>query len=267
MRDHARGAGLRFDFLGTGWGQPFERRDVEEALDRDAAWLWAVHCETSTGVLNDLPMLKNVCAERGVRLAMDCVSSVGTSPVDLSGVALASCASGKGLGAYPGLSMVFYDDGGISAPGKLPRYLDLGQYAVKDGVPYTLSTNLVYALDAAVRDLHPSAVFDCISEAAGHLRVELREMGFRIVAADECSTPAVTTIALPAGESSLDVGQRLESRGFLLSYNSEYLFTRNWIQVCLMVPLAAQGVTPLLAALRGVLSRSPRRSVSEKIAM
>jgi aspartate aminotransferase-like enzyme len=260
------GAGLRFDFLETGWGQPFDRKDIERALDRGAAWLWAVHCETSTGVLNDLVMLKDVCAERGVRLAMDCVSSVGTVPVDLSGVALASCASGKGLGAYPGLSMVFYGDGGISAPGRLPRYLDLGQYAAKDGVPFTLSTNLLYALDAAIRDLNPSAVFDCISEAAGHLRAELREMGFRIVADDACATPAVTTLALPASDSSVDVGQRLEKQGFLLSYNSEYLVSRNWIQVCLMVPLAAQGVMPLLAALRGVLSLPQRRSVAEKVA-
>ena len=47
-------------------------------------------------------------------------------PVDLTGVYLASGSSGKGLRAYPGLSMVFYHHEVAPAPDKLPRYLDLG---------------------------------------------------------------------------------------------------------------------------------------------
>ena len=41
-------------------------------------------------------------------------------------VYLASGSSGKGLRAYPGLSMVFYHHDVPAAPEKLPRYLDLG---------------------------------------------------------------------------------------------------------------------------------------------
>ena len=49
-----------------------------------------------------------MCAGRGVKLCLDGISAIGTLPVDLSGVYLASCSSGKGLRAYPGVSMVFY---------------------------------------------------------------------------------------------------------------------------------------------------------------
>ena len=249
LLDHASRARLDFDCLQVKWGSPFRRRDVERALDTaDARWLWAVHSETSTGVLNDLSMLASLCDARGVRLAMDCISSIGTVPVDLSGVSLASCVSGKGLGAYPGLAMVFYDPELLPLPGKLPRYLDLGFYAARDGVPFTLSTNLLYALGVAVRDLSQET-FDRTLNAAVRLRRELRSMGYAIVAADRYSTPAVTTIALPPDKESFDVGRRLEGEGFLLSYNSEYLRNRNWIQVCLMGSFAMEGITDLPAVL------------------
>ena len=58
------------------------RRDLEVALAQgDVDWLWLVHCETSTGVLNDLSMLKEACAQGGIQLAMDYISSIGTMPL------------------------------------------------------------------------------------------------------------------------------------------------------------------------------------------
>ena len=92
--------GLAFETLEVEWGRVIDRGMIEAALARDGAtdWLWAVHCETSTGVLNDLGTIKEICAVRDIRLSMDCISSIGTVPVDLRGVHLASCVSGKGLG-------------------------------------------------------------------------------------------------------------------------------------------------------------------------
>ena len=55
-------------------------------------------------------------------------------PVDLAGVYLASCASGKGLRGYPGLSMVFYHHEVPARTERLARYLDLGLYAAQQGI-------------------------------------------------------------------------------------------------------------------------------------
>ena len=259
LKDHGRRANLDFDTINVEWGRPFVRQDLEVALAQgDVNWLWAVHCETSTGVLNNLSMLREVCAQGGVQLVMDCISSVGTMPVDLAGVSLASCVSGKGLGAYPGLSMVFFEGDLTPAPGKLPRYLDLGLYAAKDGIPYTISTNLVYALDAAIQDLDAEQILHSLDAAATRLRARLRRMGCNIVAKDEHSTPAVTTIVLPSGVDSVDVGRGLEDQGLLISYNSTYLRERNWIQVCLMGPPATEEIGPLLDSLQHVLPAQQR---------
>src|SRR6266568_3490524 len=151
--DHARRFGLSFHAHEIEWGAGFGREHVRQTLDRhrDARWLWAVACETSTGILNEVDWLKELCAGRGIKLCLDCISVIGTAPVDLHGVSLASCVSGKGLGAFPGLSMVFYHEALAPRPDKLPRYLDLGYYAAQSGVPFTHSSNLLSALQAALK--------------------------------------------------------------------------------------------------------------------
>ena len=249
--DHAGRTNLTFDTRRVDWGATFDEGTVRAALDRshDTAWVWAVHCETSTGVLNDVEMLKQVCAERKVRLCLDCISSIGTVPVDLRGVYLASGVSGKGLAAFPGLSMVFYNHQVSPAPGRLPRYLDLGLHAAKNGVPFTTSSNLVYALGAALNRFQSDGAF-YDSAVSTWLKGRLRDLGFSIVADEAHASPAVITIALPAWLISSRIGDRLEEAGYLLSYNSDYLLERNWIQVCLMGECSREAIEPLLDELR-----------------
>ena len=253
LLDHAGRMGLRFDALEQEWGRPFDPDALGPTLEGDAyTWLWAVHCETSTGILNDLGQMQEVCAREGTRLALDCISSIGTLPIDLSGVFLASGVSGKGLGSYPGLSMVFYNHELGPRPDRLPRYLDLGLHAAKGGVPFTMSSNLVYALDAALDRFESTRIFEEVKETSVWLRRRLRDLGFRIVAADSDAAPAVTTVALPPNMSSTDLGDSLEQAGFSLSYNSEYLRARNWIQICLMGDFSRRDVEPLLDAMAHV---------------
>jgi aspartate aminotransferase-like enzyme len=42
-------------------------------------------------------------------VCVDAISSLGSVPLDLADVHLASGVSGKGLGAFPGLAIVFYN--------------------------------------------------------------------------------------------------------------------------------------------------------------
>ena len=257
--DHARRFGLSFHTLEIEWGGVFDREQVRQTLDRhrDARWLWAVAGETSTGIFNDVDWLKELCAGRGVKLCLDCISVIGSVPVDLQGVSLASCVSGKGLGAFPGLSMVFYPDAVAPRPDKLPRYLDLGYYAAQNGVPFTHSSNLLSALQAALKRYDSQQPFAEIVELSVWLRPKLRELGFDILAPDAHASPAVITLALPESISSQKTGDQLQAAGFLLSYQSEYLRERNWIQICLMGDCSRQSLVALLTELRKVNTVAP----------
>ena len=257
--DHATRYNLDFDVLRLDWGEILRADSLRRKLAASGRfkWLWAVHCETSTGVLNDADLLQTISAEHRLKLCLDCISSIGTVPVDLSGVFLASGVSGKGLGAFPGLSMVFYHHEVRPAPKQLPRYLDLGFYAAQQGIPFTHSSNLLSALQAALKRLNVNESYKALVELSAQLRVRLADLGYQIVAPSSHASPAVFTLALPVEINSKTVGWQLQKAGYLLSYRSDYLISRNWIQICLMGEFSRQHLDSLLAILAKF---RPRRS-------
>lgn len=235
--DQARRTGLRFEPLRKPWGESFAEDEIAGVLRREqAAWLWGVHCETSTGVMNDLGLLKRAASSAGCELCVDCISSIGCVPVDLSGVRLASGASGKGLAAYAGVAMVLL--GGpaprLSAP--VPRYLDLEYWLHHRSMPFTHSSNLLSALAMALETGNFAARYAQIERDGRWLRQALRARDLGVVAPEASACPAVATIALPRALSSLAVAAALENQGTRLSARSSYLVERNWIQVALMGP-------------------------------
>ena len=103
--------------------------------------------------------------------------------------------------------MVFYHHTVQPQPHKLPRYLDLGLYAANEGIPFTQSSNLLYALKAAVECGRWNRKFNDLASTAFWLRAELHALGYRILAQDSDAVPAVIVhIALPLVE--LDPGRQ-----------------------------------------------------------
>lgn len=263
--DHASRHRLQFDVVQSPWGESLDlgRVNAHLASGQAVTWIWAVHCETSTGVLNDLQALKALSQKAGIKLCVDCISSVGTLPVDLSGVQLASCVSGKGLASFPGLSMVFYEALRAAPGSRVPRYLDLRYYAAQQGVPFTTSTNLVYALQAALAGTDWTQKFARCAATSAWLRRTLPSHAFRIVGAEQHAAPGVSTVALEKPLSSREVGMQLRQEGFLVGYESAYLLDRNWIQIALMGAWRNGELEALVAALsrlRAHAAETARRS-------
>ena len=271
LLDHADRMGLCYAAVQHEWGAPLDYVRMERALadavdGQPAGWLWMPHCETSTGALADLPRLKEMCRRHDTRLALDCISSIGATPVDLSDVWLASGASGKALAAYPGLGLVFADYR-PQPDASLPRYLDLGLHCAGEdsgAVPFTLSSNLLAALDAGLAR-QSEALLSRVEREGRWLRRQLRDLGFTLVAAESESAGAVTTIALPPRSSTghaleaQQMGRNLEANGFYTSYASGYLRRRNWLQICLMGDTnrgQLERLLPVLAAQLDAMTRA-----------
>ena len=254
LAGEARRAQLRFDTLRVPWGTSFNLRQIDTLAARlpRGGWLWFVHHETSTGMLNPLDELKSLAAHRGLHVCVDCVSSLGALPVDLQGVHLATGTSGKGLGSYPGLALVFHDYEPHAEPERLPGYIDLGHWAEHASVPHTHSSNLVGALDAALRSVTPTRMAR-IQENAVWLRSALRAQGCILITPDPVACPGIVTIALDDGLTAAAVGTELEQRGFLLNFRSRHMLARNWIQISLLgdPPRAClQSLLPVLRSMR-----------------
>jgi aspartate aminotransferase-like enzyme len=236
LRDQAVRAGLNFTVVEAESGKTFAEEELAVAIGNipELEWIWAVHCETSTGVLNNLDLLRRLCRRNNLKLCLDAISSVGSCPVDLSEVYLATATSGKGIGSLPGLVMVFCRDDVVAGDRNLPRYFDLGYYESKQGIPFTISSNAVEALMTAVEEGDWSTRFENVRQWSEELRDELEEIGLTVLADRQCRAPHITTIALPTSVSSLALGDQLAEEGILVSYRSDYLITKNYLQVCFM---------------------------------
>jgi aspartate aminotransferase-like enzyme len=135
--------------------------------------------------------------------------------------------------------------------------LDLGYYAAQSGIPFTHSSNLVYALQTALHRTTWEEKFKHIAENSAWLRKRLRELGFSILGADAHASPAVFSLVLPPQVSSKTIGWELHKAGFLLSYKSEYLLKRNWIQICLMGEWTHANLTALPDVLARLCAQPP----------
>ncbi|MFK9091790.1 aminotransferase class V-fold PLP-dependent enzyme [Bacillus salipaludis] len=226
--EQAQRQGLSFDVLEKEWGQAFSKEEIVEKLSTKSTWIWAVHCETSTGMLNDLTLLKRIAEEYGLKLCLDCISSIGAVELDLSGVFLATGVSGKALRAFTGLSFVIHHHEVAPSP-VLPKYIDLGVYMIKDSIPFSHSSNLVDALLVSVENINDETYMK-IEEVHQWLKNTLNHYGLHLISSDDNSSP-ILTIELPAAVSSYEIGKVLYYNGYLLHFQSEYLRERNWMQI------------------------------------
>jgi aspartate aminotransferase-like enzyme len=222
-------------------------------VDGRPAWVWAVHLETSTGVVNDLHHLLSLAASTGAVVAADCVSSLGAIDTRQAGqMFLASGVSGKALGSYAGLSIVFASSSALErlAGKQLCPTFDLAEAATHNGPLSTVSTPLVSALCQALRQNFSDgeaceARFSHHRELGHFTRRYIRDCGLTPLAAEQHAAPTITTFPLP----SPLFAERCLRAGFRIAHESEYLRTRGWGQIATMGCLTAASLTPLFQAL------------------
>ena len=221
--------GLRFSTHSLPWGEGFQPIEIEELLvNSSPAWMVFTHCETSTGVVNDLDGLAKLANSHHCVCFADCMSTVGTRPIDLSGVAMATASSGKGLASIPGLAMVFSNIEPVSG-NQIPSYMDLGQYACNAGIPFTISSNQVCALHASLKQKLVKDQYALLEKYRKKISALLQQAH---LAPFNHQYSFVFTVVPPVDEYG-DVLEQLLRSGLIVSYESDYLKKRGWIQLAL----------------------------------
>jgi aspartate aminotransferase-like enzyme len=229
LKKQAEQVGLSIDTLEKEWGQPFSKDEIATAVKEETEWIWAVHGETSTGMLNSLEMLKHISAQAGLKLCLDCISSIGAVPINLEGVYLASGVSGKAIGGVTGLSFVFHQTEPENSS-RIPAYLNLADYYQADSTPFSQSSNLLEALIAALEECGEHRIA-LIGLEYSYIRCELEKRSFSVMASRENSFPFILTIPMPQSVLAEAVGEIMRWNGIILHYESSYLKYRNLIQI------------------------------------
>lgn len=198
-------------------------RETVEEHDPDVATM--VHCETPTGVLNDLDGVLKILDEADVLTICDAVSSLGGVEVPTEFMDICLGASQKCFSAPPGLATLSVSEAAWERIERVEQrsfYLNLEPWRDLDfeeppaAFPYTHSVSDLYALDAALDRLLEEGmndVFERHERAGEHCRERGRELGLAPFAPASTS-PTVTAFAV---EDATDLQRRVAQEDVVLA--------------------------------------------------
>ena len=214
--------GVPHQTLDVEWGRAVEPEALARALDREPALttVFATHSETSTGALHDAEQLARITRERGRRMVLDAVTSLGVHPLpqDAWGVDVVVCGVQKGLMVPPGIATVSLGPRAAAAiEGGLPRfYFDLRK--ARKSMPlgetsFTPPVSLVLALEEALAMIDEEGLDEVhhrhrrLAHAA---RAGAVALGFKLFASSP--SHAVTALTAPEGLEAPAIVKRLRAR-------------------------------------------------------
>ena len=214
-------------------GQTYDLEQIEEALRQgEFDVLAAVHCETSTGVLNPIKELAELCVHYGVLLIVDAISSLAIEPLEMDawGIGICVSASQKGLESPPGLAVVAVAPQAWELIEQIDRpgwYLNLRvwrEYTEKWGHwhphPITQAVNNVRALRLGVERILAEGLearWRRHQEVAEYLREGLRKLRLKLLVPDEIASHGVTSVVAPSGKASELLAYLRDQHGLLLA--------------------------------------------------
>lgn len=209
------------------WGTPVDPQKVRDAFkaNPDAKILAFVHAETSTGAQSDAETLAKIAQEYGALTIMDCVTSLGGTPLymDKWGIDAAYSGSQKCLSCTPGLSPVSFSERAIARIQARTTvvqswFLDLNlvlgywQSAGKRTYHHTAPINPMYGLHEALVILEEEGLENAWARHRTmheKLKAGLEGMGLRYVVEESARLPQLNSIYVPEGVDEAAVRARL----------------------------------------------------------
>ncbi len=206
--------------------------EVAAALTADPAitHVVAIHCETSSGILNPLEEIAWAVAAAGRRLLVDAMSSFGAVAIDPARVpfdALVSSAN-KCIEGVPGFGFILARRDVLAASAGRAHSLSLDAHAQWAEMErsgqwrYTPPTHVVAAFLQALQDHAAEGGVPARGARYGRNRdvlvAGMRDLGFRTLLPDRWLSPIITTFFAPA-DPAFDFARfyaAMKVRGFVI---------------------------------------------------
>ena len=206
----------------TDYRNPVDTAALEEYLKKDSSFKYAtvVHCDTPSGVINDVAEVSRILDRYGIMTVADSVAGMFGQPLDCasSKIDILCGGSQKALSAPPGLTMVWVSDRAFKAmeDRKTPiasfyaNILVFKDYYENKWFPYTMPisdiTGLRQALDNFLAD---SDVYERHTKIATATRCALQKGGLKLYLESGYSN-TVTVLEVPEGMTDEQILRGME---------------------------------------------------------
>jgi 2-aminoethylphosphonate-pyruvate transaminase len=216
--------------------------------------LSVVHHETTTGRLNDLRPLADLCRARDLGLLLDGVSSFGAEELDFthSGLVAVAATANKCLHGVPGVSFVIVRREALARAASRTYYLDLGRLArLQDqrNTPFTPAVHAYYALVEALREFADeggrTARYRHYKALAEQAREGLAALGIPTVIPPAESSVVLRSYRLPPDLTYSRLHDELKAGGFVI-YAGQGDLSKSLFRISTMGNLAKGDIERLL---------------------
>ncbi|MDN7966155.1 2-aminoethylphosphonate aminotransferase [Burkholderia multivorans] len=247
--------GIAHDVLKHEWMQAPDLAQIAARLDAGGySHVAVIHHETTTGRLNDLGAIAEVCRARGVKLLVDGVSSFGAEAIDFAGgdIDAVAATANKCLHGVPGAAFVIVRRSALANAASRTYYLDLGRLAkLQDqrNTPFTPSVHAYYALVEALREFDEAGGWRArharYKALANQAQAGLAARGMPLVLPEGASSVVLRAYRLPQGVTYETLHDGLKARGFVI-YAGQGGLSKELFRISTMGAIEAADVERLL---------------------
>lgn len=236
------------------------------AAEPDIGHVFAVHCETTTGILNPIAEIAAVVAKAKRKLLVDSMSAFGALPIDAKTVPFEALAasSNKCLEGVPGLGFVIARKAALkdAAGNAVSLSLDLAEQvkALDAGgqFRFTPPVQVLAAFDQAMAE--HEAEGGIAGRGARYtanrdrLIAGMRAMGFETLLPDALQAPIIVTFRMPADPAFrfAEFYDRLKAMGYVI-YPGKLTVAESFRMGCIG-RLGAEEIDGALAAVKEALA-------------
>ncbi len=210
------------------WEEAIDLVSLEKALaTKKYSHLALVHHETTTGRLNKLDSIINICEQYGCKILLDAVSSFGAENIVFKNNVISGIAAtaNKCLHGVPGVSFVIVNKK-IFMAGENPKrsvYLNLHDYfsaQEKRTTPYTQSVQCMYALREALYEYMESGGLEArqslYKKRMSFAENFLKDLGVSTLLKKGEASCVLRSFKIPNNFDYEKIHDHLKERGFII---------------------------------------------------
>lgn len=214
----------------TDYHKPVDISELEEYLksDNDFKYATVVHCDTPSGVLNDIEKISCLLDKYGIMTVADSVAGMFGEPLDISASKIDILCGGsqKALSAPPGLTMLWVSERAFKTMeyrkeaivGYYANILNFKDYYSKKWFPYTMPISDIKGLSIALENfMEDKDIFNRHKKIAEATRKALKATGIELFL-DSGWSNTVTVINVPKGVTDIQILDVMKNRfGIMIS--------------------------------------------------
>lgn len=249
------------------WGEAIDLDRLEGELNyhEELSHVAVVHHETTSGRLNDINAVADLCRKRGnLSILLDAVSSFGAEQIKFNDWQLAACAAtaNKCLHGVPGTSFVIGNREAIKQMSATPPrtlYLDLVTYLKHqdaNGTPFTQSIQTFYALAEALDELKDMGGWQQRQQTYWRrmdtARNALLELGVKPYLERDDSSCVLNAFHLPEGVTYETLHDQLKQAGFVI-YAGQGDFAKSLFRISCMGDINDDDMQRFVDCISGII--------------